>query len=225
MIEKSTLKFLEKLSANNNREWFAEHRKEYELAKNNFTDFINELIPEINQMDNFITDVDAKNSIFRIFKDVRFSKDKSPYKTNFGAAICKGGRKSEYPGYYLHIMPNGETFVGGGIYHPQAAVLNAIRKEIEFNTNQFYNIIHAKSFQNTFGQLKGDSLSRPPKGFDKEHPAIEDLKRKDFLMLHKVKDEQVTQSNFKQYCLEQFSKMKPLDEFFRGPVFDVIEKE
>lgn len=225
MIEKSTLKFLEKLSANNNREWFAEHRKEYELAKNNFTDFINELIPEINQMDNFITDVDAKNSIFRIFKDVRFSKDKSPYKTNFGAAICKGGRKSEYPGYYLHIMPNGETFVGGGIYHPQAAVLNAIRKEIEFNTNQFHNIIHAKSFQNTFGQLKGDSLSRPPKGFDKEHPAIEDLKRKDFLMLHKVKDEQVTQSNFKQYCLEQFSKMKPLNEFFRGPVFDVIEKE
>lgn len=116
MIEKSTLQFLENLSKNNNRDWFKDHRKDYDLAKNNFAEFINELIPEITRMDQFITDVEAKNSVFRIFKDVRFSKDKLPYKTNLGAAICKGGRKSEYPGYYLHIKPNGETFVGGGIY-------------------------------------------------------------------------------------------------------------
>lgn len=223
MIDVSTLNFLKKLSQNNNREWFNDNRKQYEQARDNFADFINELIPTINEIDDFITDVTPKNSVFRIFRDVRFGKNKDPYKTNFGAAMCKGGRKSEYSGYYLHIKPNGESFVGGGIYHPQPKVLNSIRQEIAFNTEAYENIIHSKPFISNFGELQGDKLVRPPKGFDKNHTAIEHLKRKDFLMLHKMEDELVTSSKFKNYCIEKFKEMLPLNQFMRGPVYDILE--
>lgn len=225
MIDKATFDFLVQLSKNNNRDWFNDNRKQYELARDNFAEFINEVIVQIQKFDPFIVDANAKNTVFRIFRDVRFGKNKDPYKTNFGAAMCKGGRKSEYPGYYLHIKPNGESFVGGGVYHPQANVLNAIRKEIAFNQSGFEKIIHAKSFQSSFGVLQGDELKRPPKGFDKDHPAIEHLKRKDFLMLHKIPDNKVCAEDFKAYCLEKFKLMLPLNEFMRGPVYDVLNAD
>lgn len=225
MIDKATFDFLVQLSKNNNRDWFNDHRQQYELARDNFADFINEMIAEIEKFDPFIADATAKNTVFRIFRDVRFGKNKDPYKTNFGAAMCKGGRKSEYPGYYLHIKPNGESFVGGGVYHPQPNALNAIRKEIAFNQSGFEKIIQAPSFKSTFGTLEGDQLKRPPKGFDKDHPAIEHLKRKDFLMLHKIPDSKVYSTDFKDYCIEQFKLMLPLNEFMRGPVYDVLNAD
>ncbi len=223
MIEQSTIQFLKDLEENNNRDWFNDNRKSYEIARDNFSSFIEELILDIQKIDNFITDATPKNTIFRIFKDVRFSKNKDPYKTHFGAAISKGGRKSEYPGYYIHIKPNGGTFIGGGIYHAQPSVLKSIRNEIAYNAQNFDELISNKDFVKAFGELEGDKLSRPPKGFDKEHPAIEHIKRKDFLMIHQVEDKLITQPNFNRYCLEQFAKMRPLNEFFRGPVYDVLE--
>jgi uncharacterized protein (TIGR02453 family) len=224
MIEESTF-FLNELSENNSREWFNDNRKVYEQSKANFSEFIEELIVEVQKLDPFITDVNAKNSLFRIFKDVRFSKNKEPYKTHFGGAMGKGGRKSEYPSYYLHLKPGGETFIGGGIYHPQPSILKAIREEIAFNTQSFETIIHSEDFVKTFKELEGDKLVRPPKGFDKELPGIEHLKRKDFLMLHKVSDAKATQKNFKQYCANTFAKMVPLNTFLRGPVYDVLENQ
>ena len=223
MIEQNTVKFLQDLSVNNNRDWFADNRKVYEAARDNFIAFIDDLIPDLQNIDPFITDVNAKNAVFRIFKDIRFSKKKEPYKTSFGAAIGKGGRKSEYPGYYLHIKPDGETFVGGGIHHPQPAILKSIRSEIAHNTKQFEEIINDLDFLANFGELEGDKLIRPPKGFDKEHPAVEHLKRKDFLMLHKIPDSKICHPDFKTHCLGKFERMKPLNEYFRGPVYDILE--
>ena len=202
MIEQNTVKFLQDLSVNNNRDWFADNRKVYEAARDNFIAFIDDLIPDLQNIDPFITDVNANNAVFRIFKDVR---------------------KSEYPGYYLHIKPDGETFVGGGIHHPQPAILKSIRSEIAHNTKQFEEIINDLDFLANFGELEGDKLIRPPKGFDKEHPAVEHLKRKDFLMLHKIPDSKICHPDFKTHCLGKFERMKPLNEYFRGPVYDILE--
>lgn len=115
MIDQSTFNFLKDLKSNNNRDWFNDNRKTYEIARDNFAAFIGELIEDIQEMDDFITEATPKNTIFRIFKDVRFSKNKDPYKTHFGAAIAKGGRKSEYSGYYIHVEPDHKTMVASGI--------------------------------------------------------------------------------------------------------------
>lgn len=225
MIEQSTLDFLSDLSNNNNRDWFNENRTRYESAKQNFAEFLEGLIVEIQKFDPFLQDANAKNTVFRIFRDVRFGKNKDPYKSHFGAAISRGGRKSEYPGYYIHLNPNGDTFVGGGIYHPQPAVLKSIRQEIEYNTKQFENIISDNEFLKAFKELEGDKLVRPPKGYDKEHPAVEHLKRKDFLMLYHFDANKAVQKNFNKFCIDQFKKMLPLNLYLRGPVQDVINPE
>lgn len=225
MIEQSTFQFLKDLQSNNNRDWFNDNRKRYETARDNFAGFIEELILDIQKMDPFITDAAAKNTVFRIFKDVRFSKNKDPYKTHFGAAISKGGRKSEYSGYYIHIEPGKKTMLASGIWHPQPAVLKSVRNEIAYNQEQYENILNDKKFVSTFGEVSGAKLVRPPKGFDKEHPAIEHLKQKDFVVTHEIADKEVCNENFKDYCIEKFKIVKPFSEFFRGPAYDVLENE
>lgn len=222
MIEQNTFDFLVELGKNNNREWFNDNRQRYENARDNVADFVEDLIVDIKHFDPFITDASAKNTTFRIFKDVRFSKNKDPYKDNFGAAICKGGKKSPYPGYYLHISPQGKSFLGGGIYRPEAAILKSVRNEISFNHEIFCNLINQPKFKEFFNELEGDKLKRPPKGFDPEHPVVELLKHKDWVMMHKMEDKKITQKNFKAHCLQVFQEMKPVNEFLRGPVYDVL---
>ncbi len=223
MIQQSTFEFLKELKANNNRDWFNDNRKRYEAARDNFSEFIEGLISDIQEMDNFITDVTPKNTIFRIFKDVRFSKDKSPYKTHFGAAISKGGRKSEYSGYYIHVEPGNKTMIASGIWHPQPTVLKSVRNEIAFNLDSYEQIITEKEFKATFGEVEGARLVRPPKGYEKDHPAIEHLKQKDFVVTHQIADKKVCKASFKDYVLDKYKIVKPFSEFFRGPVYDVIE--
>jgi len=225
MIEQSTLDFLKELKANNNRDWFNDHRLLYEAARDNFATFIEELIISLNKIDDFVSDANPKNSIFRIFKDVRFSKDKSPYKSHFSASISKGGRKSDYAGYYIHVEPENKTILASGIWHPQPAILKSVRNEISYNHQEYEKIIRNKNFVASFGQVEGNKLVRPPKGFDKEHPAIEYLKHKDFVVHHKVKDKEICQPSFKDYCVKKFEIAKPFSEYFRGPIYDVLENQ
>ena len=225
MIEQSTFLFLKELKNNNNRDWFNDNRKVYENARDNFADFIGELIQDIQKLDPFITNVTAKNTVFRVFKDVRFSKNKDPYKTYFSAAISKNGKKSEYSGYYIHLEPEKKTILASGIWHPQPTVLKSIRNEIAFNLDQYEKIINEKKFIYTFGKVSGNKLVRPPKGFDKEHPAVEYLKHKDFVVTHEIEDIEVCSDDFKSYCIDKFKIVKPFSDFFHGPVFDVIAKE
>lgn len=177
------LNFLVDLQLNNDRPWFNKHKDEYLDAKNEFDSFINQMIPEVKSFDSFV-DVDtAKDCVFRIYRDSRFSNDKSPYKTNFGGVIAKGGRKSIYGGYYIHIDPN-QSFIGGGIYRPQANELKAIRYHIYNHPNVFKEIINDATFKSLFGNIQGDKLKLAPKGFPKDFEEVDLLKHKSFAVIH-----------------------------------------
>ena len=212
MLQKSTLDFLRKLKKNNNREWFAKNKSLYEDAKNDFEVFVFELINDIAEFDDSVSGLEPKDCIFRIYKDVRFSKDKTPYKTGMGASIGKGGRKSSSPGYYFHIEP-GDCFLAGGKYNPQPEELLAIRRKILFDTKGFEKIIKNKDFVKTFGKLWDEKLKTVPRGFPKDHPSTEYLKYKSFLVMHKVKDEKILSKNMVDYSVKVLKQIKPLNDF------------
>ncbi|MDA3910403.1 MAG: DUF2461 domain-containing protein [Bacteroidales bacterium] len=185
---KGILKYLEKLKANNTREWFNENKSEYTDAKASFEVFTEMLINEISGFDKSVAGVDAKACMFRIFRDVRFSNNKAPYKTNFGAFIASGGRKSQLAGYYVHMEP-GASFLGGGIYMPPADNLRLIRKRIFDNPNAFREIINNKEFKKYFDGIYGEKLKTAPRGFPKNWEYIELLNHKHYAVAHLVKDD------------------------------------
>lgn len=213
-IEKSTLEFLEKLARNNNKEWFDLHRTEYLAAKTNFESFVQVLINEITEFDPIIKGLEAKNCIFRINRDVRFSNDKSPYKTNMGAFIVKGGKKNgdKYAGYYFHIEP-GQSMLAGGAYVPPAPWLTAIREKIDDEPERFLAIINNPLFKKHFVQLEGEKLKKAPKGFSPDHKYIELLKYKSYLAMEEVKDKQLLGNDYLKYSSTVFKAMKPLNDF------------
>lgn len=212
MIEQATLDFLSDLTENNNRDWFDANRKNYEAAKKNVEAFVGELLEGMIAFEPALAGINAKNCTFRIFRDVRFSKDKTPYKTNMGAYISKGGKSSPMAGYYLHIQPGG-AFIAGGIYAPPADVLKNIRQEIDYNTAEFKDILNDKTFKKLFGELEGEKLKTTPKNYAKDHPEIEFLKHKSFLMVHQVSDKQVTAKDFAKTVTSTFEAMLPLNNF------------
>ena len=218
MIKKSTLDFLKKLKANNNKDWFDKNRPMYFEVKKEFETLVAKLITQITSFDSAVKNLEPKNCIFRINRDVRFAKDKSPYKTNIGASISPGGKKSMSAGYYVHIEP-GNSFLAGGIYMPPAPQLNAIRQEIDYNIPEFKKIISEKEFKKYFGKLdESDKLKTVPKGYPKDHPEVELLKLKSYLVVHELKDEQILSSNFIQQCTKIFKALYPLDKFLRRAV-------
>ena len=163
MIHKSTLDFLSKLSKNNNRDWFEKNRPDYELAKTNFKEFVSEFILSTSKFDPSIKHLEAKDCIFRINRDVRFSKNKAPYKNNFGAILAPGGKKSFDAGYYIQLQP-GASFIAGGMWQPPTPQINAIRQEIDYNAEEFKKIIGAKEFKKLLGKLSDeDKLKTVPK--------------------------------------------------------------
>jgi uncharacterized protein (TIGR02453 family) len=215
MIDKSTLDFLSKLKKNNNKEWFDKNRPIYETAKKNYYDFINELIQSISKFDSSVKHLDAKQCVFRINRDIRFSNDKTPYKTNMGADISPGGKKANTPGYYIHIQP-GNSFLGGGMWQPPAPELSAIRQEIDYNTPEFKKILNNKDFKKYFGRLsEEDKVKTAPKGYEKTHPEIEILKLKSFLVIHDLKDSEVLSKDFIKQATTIFKAMHPLNKFLR----------
>lgn len=215
MIHKSTLDFLAKLSKNNNKEWFEKNRTAYEAAKNNFKEFVSELIVSTSKFDPSIRHLEAKNCIFRINRDVRFSNNKSPYKNNFGAILSPGGKKSFDAGYYIQIQP-GASFIAGGMWQPPTPLINAIRQEIDYNTVEFKKIIEAKEFKKYFGKLSDeDKLKTAPKGFEKTHPEIELLKHKSYVTVHNLKDADVLSKDFLKHCGQIMKAIHPLNLFLR----------
>jgi uncharacterized protein (TIGR02453 family) len=202
------INFLNELKANNNREWFNENKKVYESAKNQFEDFVNLLIMKIKEFDSSIDVTSAKDCTFRIYRDVRFSKNKEPYKTNMGAYIAKGGRKSEFAGYYIHLEP-GASFAGGGIYMPQAKVLKAIREDIYNDAETFKNIIYDTEFKTMFPELYGEKLKTAPKGFPKDFPDIDLLNFKSYTVTKVITEKEILSDSFFDTLIKIFKTQNP----------------
>jgi uncharacterized protein (TIGR02453 family) len=214
MIQKPTLDFLKKLKRNNNREWFSGNKHLYEDARYDFEVFLAQLIERISEFDESVSGVLPKDCMFRIYKDIRFSKDKTPYKTNFGASINRGGRKINTAGYYFHIEP-GECMLAGGRYMPSPEDLLKIRNHIAANYREYNRIISHKDYKKYFGGVWGDKLKTAPKGFPKDHPAIEHLKLKSFIAYHNFPDEKLLAKNLLGYSEKVFKAMKPFLDFLR----------
>jgi len=218
MITENTLKFLSKLKSNNNREWFEANRAWYEEVRKDFIESVQQIIDDYSDKDNSIKGQTTKDCVFRINRDVRFSHDKTPYKKNFSAAFSKGGRKSDFAGYYLHIEP-GKSFYGGGLWMPPSDFLNKVRQEIDYNWEEFKEILNEKTFKKTFKNLyKEDALKTVPKGYDKENPAIEYLKLKSFFTETSLSDKEITAKNFYKNLIKGFTILKPLNDFLNRAV-------
>jgi len=212
MINKSTYEFLLNLKQNNNREWFQSNNSWYNEARLDFEQFVSELIAEISKFDPQIGIVKPKDCIFRIFRDVRFSKDKSPYKTNFGAYIVPGGKKSGLAGYYFHISPE-ECFVAGGIWHPDTESLKILRKEIYDNIDEFLSILNEKEFSKQFDQIYGDKLVNPPAGYPADFPHIDILKYKDYNVYKEFPYQELFSKNIVEYSARMYRLMYPFNRF------------
>lgn len=213
MLDKTTVQFLKNLKKNNNKPWFDENRKTYEAAKQDFLNLVTQVLNEIKAFDETFVDIEPKQCMFRINRDVRFSKDKSPYKTNFGASFSKDGKKIQRAGYYFHIEP-GACFMGGGLYMPMADMLGKIRQEIDYNFDGWKSIVNKASFKKVYSKVDGvDVLSRPPKGYDAENPAIEFLKMKSFIAMAPVPDELLTDKKLVKQIVTAFKELKPMIDF------------
>ncbi|MDO5570345.1 MAG: DUF2461 domain-containing protein [Bacteroidales bacterium] len=185
---KDLYKFLNNLAANNNRDWFMAHKSEYDVLREVFEFMVQELIEAISVFDETIKGVRAKDCLFRIYRDTRFTNDKTPYKKHFGAWITRNGRKGEYPGYYLHIEP-GNTLLAAGIWNPDPKLLKLIRKEIFDFIDDLELIINESTFEDTFGHVQGSSLKTLPKGFPKDFERPELLMLKDFFVEKDLSDD------------------------------------
>ena len=221
MLSPNTLKFLKDLKKNNNKPWFEKNRKVYEAAKADFAKFIQAIIDQHGKKDDSIKNILAKDCLFRINRDVRFSKDKSPYKSNFGASINKGGRKGENSaGYYFHLEPGG-AFAGGGIWMPMPDELKKVRQEIDYNFADFKKIVGAKKFKSVYGDLSKSgeyTLSRVPKGYEPDNPAAEYLKLKSYVAMVKVSDADLASKDLVKKTVAAFEALQPLIEFVNESV-------
>ena len=215
-MQSSTLQFLRNLEKNNNREWFNDNKTLYQEAQQDVISFVEKLIEEMADFDEEMGKLEAKKSVFRIYRDTRFSKDKTPYKTNFGAGLGMG-KGNKVSGYYLHIEP-GKSFLAGGVYKPEPSVLKTIRQEISAFGDEFKAILEQDEFRNYFRGLSvEDKLKKVPQGFEKDDKMAEYLKLKHFIVTHPVSDEQLLSENAVKEFTKIFKAMKPLNDFLQTP--------
>ncbi len=205
--------FLTRLGKNNNREWFQANKSEYDLLRSQFVVFMDELIEELSYIDISLKGVAAKNCIFRIYRDVRFSNDKSPYKTNFGAFISASGVKGNRPGYYLHLEP-GQSFLAGGLYMPPTHSIKAVRDEIYFNSVELVKILSNPEFTRYFDGLdRDDVMVKPPKGYPSDFAYIEWLKFRSFTVSSGIGEDQLYAGSIRQYLFQGYKSMYPFIRF------------
>ena len=218
MISPETLKFLKDIKRNNNKEWFHAHKDRYQPARENFLEFITAVLNQLKEFDSDLTALEPARCLFRINRDIRFSKDKKPYKTNFGANPSKGGRKVYRAGYYFHLEP-GMSFIAGGIWMPEAEDLAKIRQEIDYCLPEFKSIVTDKKFKSKFGELDREAeLTRPPKGYEADNPAIQFLKLKSFTVTAALTDSQVMSDKIVRISLDHFKAMIPLVHFLNRAI-------
>jgi uncharacterized protein (TIGR02453 family) len=211
------VEFLEELAKNNNREWFHENKEWYEESRDKFLFLTDVMINEIRKFDPEIPTMSPKDCMFRIFRDVRFSNDKRPYKTNFGSYISKGGRKGMYAGYYFHISPD-ESFVGGGIYMPPAEPLKAVRNYVAENASEFMEITNSPEFKKTYPAMYEDKLKTAPKGFLKDHEHIDLLRYKSFIFSHSFSRNDLLGKDYITKMVAAFRVLQPFNQYLNNAV-------
>jgi uncharacterized protein (TIGR02453 family) len=216
MIQAATLNFLKDLAKNNNKEWMDKNRAVYESAKEDFLAFTTALLAGISAKDESIAEANlvAKNCVSRLNRDIRFSKDKTPYKTNFFAMISKGGKKGNTAGYYFQMQPGG-SFSGGGVYMPMPPDLFKFRQEIDYNFEEWKKIVEGKVFKKTYpnGVQSPENLVRTPKGFEDDSPAIDYIKQKGFYCVTPITDEVLQSKNAVKTIVQSFATVTPLLDF------------
>jgi uncharacterized protein (TIGR02453 family) len=219
MLQTSTLTFLKNLKKNNNRPWFEKNKSAYLAAKEDVEHFTERLIEGFGKTDADIAPLQIKDCTFRIYRDVRFSKDKRPYKANMGAYLNKGGKKMPTAGYYFHCEPGGH-FIAGGMWMPMAPELSKVRQEIDYNFTEWTKILGGRTFKKMFaaGLDQGDILSRPPKGYEADNPAIEFLKLKSFVVRRPLTDDQMVSRSLLKEVMNTFDAMRDYVHFLNRSI-------
>lgn len=220
MLHKNTLLFLKGLKANNHKDWMDANRQDYLAAKEDFEKFTAAMLLVLGKDNPDIAVLKAKDCTFRINRDIRFSQNKAPYKSNMGWYIARGGKKSPFAGFYCHIEP-GQSFFAGGIWMPMPDVLKQVRQEIDYNYPDFRKIITQKKFKETFGDLdrsEGFALSRPPKGYEADNPAVDYLKLKSFIVSTPLDEKQLTAPGFVEYVAGLCTTARPFIDFLNMAV-------
>jgi len=214
-IKQSTLDFLSDLKRNNERDWFIKNRKRYDDARMNYEAFVQAVINKISEFDPMIRGLEAKSCTYRINRDIRFSNDKTIYKTHLGAFIVQGGKKNgdRYAGYYVHVEPGNSSMIAGGAYMPPMPWLTAIKEKIDEQGDIFMKIISNKELISFFGKIEGEKLKSSPKGYPRDHPYIELLKLKSFLVSRMIPDREIVSKGCFDLIIGASRAMKPLNDF------------
>ena len=215
MLSKETLQFLDDLKANNNRDWFLENKKRYEAFKKDYQQLVADLLDAMKPLDPSLEMLEVKNCTFRINRDIRFSKDKTPYKSHLGIWLSSGAKGLNRSGYYIHLE-KGASFIAGGLYCPESEDLKKMRKEIAYFHDDLEAILVEKDFKMEFGDFdrnEKDTLKNPPRGYDKEHPAIELLKLKSFESSQKIEFSAAAKKDFVGVMSQKLIALKPLNDF------------
>jgi uncharacterized protein (TIGR02453 family) len=211
---KPVLAFLDELSKNNNKAWFEENKAAYETARREFENFTEALIDEFRISDN-LQDLTAKDCISRIYRDIRFSKDKSPYKSNLWATIAPGGKKGMHNGYHISIQPHGRSILAGGMYEPMPEQLARFRQWIDEDAREFKEIITEQAFVDYFGGIEGDKVKTAPQGYDRNHPEIELLRLKQVVVVRHFTDQQVLADDFLDLVIKGCRVLRPFLDYFQ----------
>ncbi|MFT6867660.1 MAG: hypothetical protein ACJA08_002503 [Cyclobacteriaceae bacterium] len=206
------ISFLDQLAQHNSKEWMDANKTWYQEARQEFIVFVESILKGIGTFDESVHGLDPKKCIFRINRDVRFSKNKDPYKTNFGAAMGAGGRHAGNPIYYFHLEPE-RSFLAGGLYMPEAETLKKIRQEVDYNPKELKNIVEESDFARVFGAIKGEKLKTVPKGYPKDHPNIELLKLKSYILVHDFNDKDLKSKEILPNTLKMYQMMKPFNDY------------
>jgi len=211
------LDFLSGIQKNNNKPWFDAHRPAYENAKGLFEEFADELIAGLGSIED-MQGTTAKDCVMRIYRDVRFSKDKSPYKIAMGASIGPGGKKSSRLKYFLHIQPHDASLIAGGMYEPDSAQINKFRTAIDRGARRFKTIVSNPEFQRYFGTVEGEKLKTAPQGFGRDHPEIELLRLKEVVAIQHLSDKEVLSPKFSGHVIQAFTAMKPFLDYLNSVI-------
>lgn len=228
MLKKSSVTFLRDLKINNNREWFEINRDRYEEAYADFTKQVSLVIDSFGKIDPTIGLLNAKECRYRIYRDIRFSNDKTPYKTHFGASFCEGGRHSSLAGYYISFEPDGSSFIGAGYWHPDSKALRVIRQEIDYCFGEFKQILKHPNFINHFKTLDVEPnyvLKKAPKGYDENSPAIEFLKMKTWTISKHIPDSMLVSEELDKLILDVFKAASPFVHFLNEPLKELLDED
>ncbi|WP_375435676.1 DUF2461 domain-containing protein [uncultured Hymenobacter sp.] len=210
--------FLAELSQHNEREWFQAHKATYDQLRQEFEAAVGRWLKQMTTHNPALVGLEPKKCIFRIYRDVRFSRDKRPYKTHFSAYFSGGGKASNNPGYYVQLGPNGQTLLAGGLYEPDKEQLARIRQEIDYNASALHTLLQTPGFRQYFAGVEGDRLKKAPAGYSTEHPEIELLKHKSFIVSHSVPDATARKLDLDAYVPTTFRAMQPFCEYLQEAI-------